>query len=344
MANKKSGKIEGNFSCEKCDYTCRYYSDYTKHLSTDKHKRLTMANKKYSCELCGKCYKHASSLSKHRKKCSVKCDKDNLEDFSSKFIKIQQPTETTEETESIETIKTNNFVETQYEKNIKSDKEDKHHVDIENKDDYISMMKTVMAENSELRTLLLEQQKQISDLIPKVGNNNTQTNNFNLNVFLNEHCKDALNMLDFINSLQIEFSQMEYTASNGFVEGMSTIFTKAIQNMDITKRPIHCTDVKREILYIKDNEEWNKDNEEKEKMKLAIHKLKQNHLYKLSDWVHDNPGCEQMDNPKNDLLLNMIREHATDDDKNVKKVIKSIAKNVTIPKNYSMGKDDINTE
>ena len=71
MANKKSGKIEGKFHCEKCDYVCRYYSDYTKHLSTDKHKRLTMANKKYSCDVCGKCYKHASSLSKHRKKCKI---------------------------------------------------------------------------------------------------------------------------------------------------------------------------------------------------------------------------------------------------------------------------------
>ena len=197
------------------------------------------------------------------------------------------------------------------------------------------MMEAIMAENSELRALLIRQQKQISDLIPKVGSNNTQNNNFNLNVFLNEHCKDALNMLDFINSLQVEFSQMEYTASNGFVEGMSNIFTKAIQNMDITKRPIHCTDAKREIIYIKDNEEWNKDNEEKGKMKLAIKKLQQNHLHKLSDWVHHNPGCERIDNPKNDLLLNMIREHATYDDKNIKKVIKSIAKNVTIPKNYN---------
>ena len=324
MANKKSGKIEGNFQCEKCDYVCRYYSDYTKHLSTDKHKRLTLANKKYSCELCGKCYKHASSLSKHRKKCSFQCHEVNTIDVPSKVInkdKINQIDET-EITHNEDEI-------------ISKISKREEQIEIESKDDYIKMMKTVMAENSELRALLLEQQKQISDLIPKVGNNNTQTNNFNLNVFLNEHCKDALNMLDFINSLQVEFSQMEYTASNGFVEGMSTIFTKAIQNMDITKRPIHCTDAKREILYIKDNEEWNKDNEKKGKMKLAINKLKQNHLHKLSDWVHDNPGCEQMDNPKNDLLLNMIREHTTYDDKNIKKVIKSIAKNVTIPKDYN---------
>lgn len=325
MANKKSGKIEEKFHCEKCDYVCRYFSDYTKHLSTDKHKRLTMANKKYSCDVCGKCYKHASSLSKHRKKCKI----------ISKEIKNNEKKiiDYSDEEENKECI-LDSTIKEHY---LKEKKENE-----ENNEGYTKMMETIMEENSELRALLIEQQKQISDLIPKVGNNNTQNNNFNLNVFLNEHCKDALNMLDFINSLQVEFSQMEYTASNGFVEGMSNIFTKAIQNMDITKRPIHCTDAKREILYIKDNEEWNKDSEEKEKMKLAINKLKQNHLHKLSDWVHDNPGCEQMDNPKNDLLLNMIREHATYDDKDIKKVIKSIAKNVTIPKNYTKDSGDNN--
>ena len=325
MANKKSGKIEEKFHCEKCDYVCRYFSDYTKHLSTDKHKRLTMANKKYSCDVCGKCYKHASSLSKHRKKCKI----------ISKEIKNNEKKiiDYSDEEENKECI-LDSTIKEHY---LKEKKENE-----ENNEGYTKMMETIMEENSELRALLIEQQKQISDLIPKVGNNNTQNNNFNLNVFLNEHCKDALNMLDFINSLQVEFSQMEYTASNGFVEGMSNIFTKAIQNMDITKRPIHCTDAKREILYIKDNEEWNKDSEEKEKMKLAINKLKQNHLHKLSDWVHDNPGCEQIDNPKNDLLLNMIREHATYDDKDIKKVIKSIAKNVTIPKNYTKDSGDNN--
>lgn len=325
MANKKSGKIEEKFHCENCHYVCRYFSDYTKHLSTDKHKRLTMANKKYSCDVCGKCYKHASSLSKHRKKCKI----------ISKEIKNNEKKmiDYSDEEENKECI-LDNTIKEHY---LKEKKENE-----ENNAGYTKMMETIMEENSELRALLIEQQKQISDLIPKVGSNNTQNNNFNLNVFLNEHCKDALNMLDFINSLQVEFSQMEYTASNGFVEGMSNIFTKAIQNMDITKRPIHCTDAKREILYIKDNEEWNKDSEEKEKMKLAINKLKQNHLHKLSDWVHDNPGCEQMDNPKNDLLLNMIREHATYDDKDIKKVIKSIAKNVTIPKNYTKDSGDNN--
>ena len=325
MANKKSGKIEEKFHCKNCDYVCRYFSDYTKHLSTDKHKRLTMANKKYSCDVCGKCYKHASSLSKHRKKCKI----------ISKEIKNNEKKiiDYSDEEENKECI-LDSTIKEHY---LKEKKENE-----ENNEGYTKMMETIMEENSELRALLIEQQKQISDLIPKVGNNNTQHNNFNLNVFLNEHCKDALNMLDFINSLQVEFSQMEYTASNGFVEGMSNIFTKAIQNMDITKRPIHCTDAKREILYIKDNEEWNKDSEEKEKMKLAINKLKQNHLHKLSDWVHDNPGCEQMDNPKNDLLLNMIREHATYDDKDIKKVIKSIAKNVTIPKNYTKDSGDNN--
>ena len=98
MANIKSGKIEGKFHCEKCDYVCRYYSDYTKHLSTDKHKRLTMANKKYSCDICGKCYKHASSLSKHRKKCKFNNKENSLEN-QTESNKIENITEYLDEVE-----------------------------------------------------------------------------------------------------------------------------------------------------------------------------------------------------------------------------------------------------
>ena len=199
----------------------------------------------------------------------------------------------------------------------------------------------IIAENSELRNLLIKQQNQITELIDKVGpinnttNNNTNnintTNNFNLNFFLNEQCKDAINMMEFIQSLQIEFSAMEYTGQHGFVEGISNIVTKAIENMEITKRPIHCTDIKRETLYIKDNEKWNKD-EDKRKMKTAIDVLKQNNMAKMSDWIRANPGCHKYDDPKNDLFLGMVSAHANHNEKDTKKVIKNVAKSSTIPK------------
>lgn len=217
-------------------------------------------------------------------------------------------------------------------------------------DEYLNAFNTVIAENSELRNLLIKQQNQITELIDKVGpinnttNNNTNnintTNNFNLNFFLNEQCKDALNIMDFIKSLQIEFSEMEYTGKHGFVEGISNIVTNAIENMEITKRPIHCTDIKRETLYIKDNEEWNKD-EDKHKMKTAIDILKQNNMAKMSDWIKENPGCHSYDNPKNDLFLGMVSAHANDNEKDTKKVIKNVAKSSTIPKSVMKEQSNI---
>ena len=164
-----------------------------------------------------------------------------------------------------------------------------------NTNSYEDTIKVIMEENKELRGILIDQQKQISELIPKVGNNNTtlnNTNNFNLNLFLNEQCKDAVNLIDFINSLQVEFAQIEYTGANGFVEGMSNIFNKAIRNMEITKRPIHCTDLKREILYVKDNEVWEKDDQNKEKVIHAIGMVNQNNLSKISQWVRETPSAK----------------------------------------------------
>ena len=189
------------------------------------------------------------------------------------------------------------------------------------------MFLTMMKKNDELQQTLI-------DIIPKIGSNNTNTthNNFNLQVFLNEQCKDAITLMDFVNSLQIEFSQIEYTGVHGFVEGVSNIFTKAIQNMDVTKRPIHCTDLKREILYVKDEESWNKESENKEKMKEAIDKIKHHNLVKMSEWIKQNPECHDSTSAKNDLFVSMVHANTNENEKDIKKVIKSIAKSSIIPK------------
>ena len=309
-----------------------------------------MANKKcqnieehneseFMCEKCGKLYKHLSSLCKHKKKCK---DFSENNEHSTKNITIGEKMNVNEKLDVNEIMDIPEKEEAASKSNVQ---------EVENKvarmndvsgihpPNYEETMSIIIQENKELRNILVEQQKQISELIPKIGNNNTtnntthNTNNFNLSFFLNEQCKDAVNLIDFINSLQVEFSQMEYTGSHGFVEGMSNIFNKAIQNMEITKRPIHCTDLKREILYVKDNEVWEKDNETNGKMTTAIDIVKQNNLSKISDWMKENPGCEEMTNPKNDMFINMIKEHTSDNSKDFKKVIKSIARSSMIPKN-----------
>ena len=314
MTNDFTPKNARKFSCKDCHFECSKRSDWSRHISTQKHKIRTNTNdftpknaKQYHCN-CGKKYKHASSLWNHKQSCQH--TEDNLENVKSIFMQAV--------TKISDAIK----------------------IQLDSSCNDTGLMQQMLKQMQDQQSDLRKRDELLEQMIQKMGNTttinaNNSNNSFNVNMFLNEQCKDAINFSDFIDNISVSHEDLQNNAELGFVNGISKIFLDNLKQLSIFERPIHCTDVKREILYIKDNEEWNKDNEEKEKMKLAIHKLKQNHLYKLSDWVHDNPGCEQMDNPKNDLLLNMIREHATYDDKNIKKVIKSIAQNVTIPKNYN---------
>ena len=303
--------------CDMCDYQCIDRRDFTRHLNTQKHKRriledLKVANTKNYKCVCGKSYKHSCSLSKHKKVC-VKCVRDHISG-----------------------------------KNAKSATSSLSLGDETAAEQVITMKK----ENSELRSLLMMQQKQISKLIPKIGNNNTTNNNVTLNIFLNEHCKDAFNISDFVDTIPTEITQLEYIANYGIVEGISNIFSKAIQYMDITKRPIHCTDSKRDTFYIKDNEVWTKEDRDKKKMNSAIKTIRHHQFGNISKWRKIHPGCEQMDHSKNDILLRMVRENASLDDIKMKKVIKLIAKSVKIPKtvrnvteiHHTEGGDDFNGE
>ena len=335
MGIKKMPKNAEKYYCKECDFKCSKLSNYNQHLSTRKHRMLTNVDKMltspaeknatriFVCEICDKSYKHRQSLSFHKRNC-IKI----YENMKILVNKVESHNSENECDDKLDDITPSDFA------NVDSS----------------DVVVKLLHKNNKLQETLIKQQNQITQLIDKAGptnnttnhninnttnnnnNINNTTNNFNLRLFLNEQCKDALNIMDFIQSLQIEFSEMEYTGQHGFVEGLSNILTKAIENLDITKRPIHCTDVKRETLYIKDNETWNKESDDKNKMKTAIDRLKENNMAKMSEWIKANPGCHSYDNPKNDLFVNMISAHANENEKDVKKVIKSVAKSSTIPK------------
>jgi len=150
----------------------------------------------------------------------------------------------------------------------------------------------LLNDNQELKNIIVEQQNQISELIPKVGNNNNNTINnnqkFNINVFLNEQCKDAINLSDFVKSLQVTLEQLDYTNKNGLADGLSKTIIDNMNKLSIYERPMHCTDIKRETLYIKEDDEWTKDNN-KEKIKHAIKKTSSKNYNALNNWKDDNP-------------------------------------------------------
>lgn len=167
-----------------------------------------------------------------------------------------------------------------YEEKVENIQEEKTE---ENELNYKDMFLVMMNENKELKGMMKE-------MIPNIGNNNNSHNTqFNINVFLNEQCKDALNIMDFVDSLQLQLKDLDNTGKLGFVEGTSKIFIEGLNKLEITKRPIHCSDIKEETLYIKDNDTWEKENKNKDKMKKAIDRITDINMDQMPEWVKENP-------------------------------------------------------
>ena len=151
------------------------------------------------------------------------------------------------------------------------------------------MFLEMVNQNNEIMDKLLKKDEQMDKIIPLIGNNNNNNTQFNINVFLNEDCKDALNIKDFVDSLQLQLKDLENTGKLGFVEGTSKIFIDGLNKLEITKRPIHCSDITEETLYIKDNDTWAKENKNNDKMKKAIDEITDANMKQMPEWVKENP-------------------------------------------------------
>jgi hypothetical protein len=165
------------------------------------------------------------------------------------------------------------------------------------------------------------------------SNNNNNNNTFNMNMFLNEKCKDAMNMKDFIDSIQLNMTDMENMNRLGYVEGMSNIFIDNLQKTDIYKRPVHCSDVKRETLYVKENNEWQRDGPDHAKMTNAVLAVEHKNVVLVNEWAKANPRCLNSNTRENDKYIRMSKI-VTDGEKegNIDKVIRKVAKSVAIEK------------
>ena len=178
------------------------------------------------------------------------------------------------------------------------------------------------------------------ELAQKAGNNNNSNNNnktFNLQVFLNETCKDAINLSDFVNQIQVSIGDLEETGKLGYAEGISKVFIKNLNDIDYSNRPIHCSDSKRETLYIKDDNQWTKDDEQKSNLTKAIKQVANKNIKKISDWQQLNPEYNNPDSKQNDkymkIVLNSMSGSTKEEaDKNYEKIAKNIAKEVIIEK------------
>jgi uncharacterized coiled-coil protein SlyX len=284
-----------DYFCKNCNFKTSHKSKYDRHLDTRKHKLLTCSEEKGTKPLivcdCGKNYKYRQSLSMHKKKCT--------------FIKNSENSENNE-----------NIINSNQEL-IKSEVE--------------SISESIIIK--ELKDIILQQQnqinkqqEQISELIPKIGNNNTniQNNKFNINVFLNEQCKDAINISDFIKSIKITFEQLDFTNKKGLADGLSKSIIDNMNKLSIYQRPMHCTDVKRETLYIKDEDSWSKD-KSKEKIKGAIKKASSKNFNALMDWKMSNPDYMNSED-KTDYFTKTISTIGKPSSSIDEKVIKNLCK------------------
>ena len=205
-----------------------------------------------------------------------------------------------------------------------------------------NLIKYLMKENAEFKQLLIDQNKQMVELAKNAGhnvtnNNTTNNNSFNLNMYLNETCKDALNIMDFVNQLQVGIKDLEETGRLGFANGISQIFINGLKQIDINNRPVHCSDLKREILYIKNNNEWNKEDGERKVLTSAIKHVVNKNIKQIPEWTKIHPDFNDSDSKQNDRYLQIVMESMSgssqeEANKNYNKIIKNIAKETVIEK------------
>ena len=194
----------------------------------------------------------------------------------------------------------------------------------------------LIKENTEMKSLVLDVCQKIQ---PTNINNTTNSHNktFNLNIFLNEECKDAMNIMDFVDSLKLQLTDLENVGKTGFVNGISNIIVKNLKALDIRKRPMHCSDLKREVLYVKDDNKWNKENEDNNKIKQVIHKITHKNIKQIPEWINETPHCKDSSSSKNDEYMNILSNCMSGDCNeeqltNMNKIISKVAKEVIIEK------------
>jgi hypothetical protein len=304
MSINSCEKVAPKYYCDNCNYTTTRKSSYDKHISTPKHQKSIKSIEScekvaqtFGCDYCAKSYKEPSGLWRHKKKCT----------------KIHEPAFN----------------------------------DLKSHEKQQQLVEYLMKENSEFKQLMIDQNKQMLELAKNaVGHHNTNTNinntnnnnnHFNLNVFLNETCKDAMNIMEFVDQLQVSVKDLEETGRLGYSEGISKIFINGLKQINISDRPIHCADSKREIVYIKDKNQWTKEDDNKSLLTNAIKHVAHKNMRQIREWTKVNPEYNDSSSKQNDRYLKIVSNSmngSTEEEtnKNYNKIIKNIAKETVIEK------------
>ena len=297
MSTESCEKVALNFQCEKCDYSTSRKSSYDKHVLTDKHKINKLSTK--SCKKLQNDYIYICKTCNKGYK-----ERSGLWRHNKKCTSTQITINDTENDSSMDSL---------------SDKE--------------------------LITMLVKQNTKLMNIVEN-GTHNTNntnchntTNNtaFNLNFFLNETCKNALNITDFVSSIKLSLEDLEYTGRKGYIEGITNIILKNLKDLEDHERPIHCSDIKREVLYIKEKDKWEKESNEKPILTNAIKVIANENIKQIKDWRNQHPDCTDAESKKNNLYLKIVSNSMNgsseeESHKNINKIISNVAKETTIQK------------
>ena len=316
-------KEQDEYKCNICNYVCYNKYNYNRHLLTKKHideniKYMNEINNKYICSICNfqtvKKYNYNVHL-QSKKHIAIYNEKNNITNANA----------------TVEVFK-NEVISTLMSQ--------LSYVLEENNKSILAEQTKVMIESQ--TKLMDEQQNKMNKMIteiankPTITNNNNQTNNqqFNMNVFLNETCKDAMNLSEFLENMQVSMEDMEKTGELGFAKGMSRIIMNNLNAIDVCKRPIHCSDVKRETLYVKNNGVWEKETEERKRTKEIIYKVSCLNTRQLLKWrdLPRNKGYEKSDHKKNDEFTKLVMEINKLREEEIDKVITTVSRHVAIDK------------
>ena len=313
LCEKTSKTSTSEFMCVSCDYICYKKFNWDRHILSAKHTKSTNGNQLatkneqneqneqkelHACQNCNKQYKDRTGLWRHNQKCKLK------EDLKNESIEEKKKDEITDK----------------------------------------NLIMMLINENKELKTLMLEQQNMMLKVIENGTHNNNTTNShntisnnktFNLQFFLNETCKDAMNIMDFVESIKLQLTDLERVGELGYVEGISSIIVKNLKELDVTQRPVHCTDKKRETIYIKDEDKWEKD-EEKNKIRKVIKKVASKNQRLLSKFKDVHPDCikasSKYSDQYNKIIVESMGGSGDNDIEKEDKIIRKITTATTIDK------------
>ena len=322
---KNDAKTRQINECKLCDYKSSKLSDLKKHFQTKKHciiMKLSISNnkiepnvatlgdkKQMKCDNCNKVYTARSSLWYHRKKCvnTVANQEENVEICNTTLEQAKATTET---------------------------------------QIFSELLTKLVEQNNEFIKQIVELQKNSTSI--SSGNNisvtnNVNSNNFNLNIFLNEKCKDAINLSDFVDSLVLGIGDLEETARLGYANGITKIFINGLNKLDVCKRPLHCSDFKRNTIYIKDDNQWTKETHEKINLTKAIKEVSNKNIKNIFEWQKMNPEYSDYNSKQNDRYNKIICEAMSGSSKeeqinNYEKIIKNISKEIVIDKDQCVSK------